>query len=465
MKLDSKATAIQAGRVLPSHVRFGVPLLILGITALFLCAHLLHGASALLKGSALGQSLEQVANEDNLLGATRRLAQSGAWECVVLVAVLSGILPYVKLLGTWLCVFLVDFGFLRLAWGHKVLVVLEAVGKYSFADVFMLTTNVMIFDISTGGPYQLAGFGSFELHMYYDIHFPGLALIIAVAFSSTVTHWAVYEIRRLELEEYLHDDAEHKPLLEDEGFANADSGREGKKITRMAAGTLVLAVISLAFIIVGSILPYLEVDRSGFLGNLIRPHEEKKLEISIFNTVSKLADGGRMYQTFAGLSFIFSFVMPVLELLMIAVSAIGILKSGVASNLSRYCRFASDACHSLSCIEMVLIVAAVTVAELHTVVQFNIGDTCKPFAMLINNKMLLDIAGLGFAASEECFNPKAALRKGFFWLLGACVLRIVASRLLPARYVSTRMWSGCLRKTYPQMIRRDDRHRLSNHSW
>jgi len=447
------ATPGRANGRLPPHLRLGLPVLILGNIALFLCSHFLKGGSTQITATVMNKNMDMVAGEDNLISASRRLAQSGAWGAVCIVALLSGVWPYVKLLGTLGCLALVDFGVCGYSRSYRGLVILETVGKWSFGDVFLIVINIVIFDISTGGPYSLVGLGEMELHMQNKVHFAGLALIIAVAFSSCITHWAAHELRRLELEDISHEDeAERTPLLDQEDLGSktmkTDADPKRKWLAFMAGLTLVMSTTSIAFIIVGSSIPYMEVDRHGFLGNLIRPKEDKKLFISIFSTTQRLWEGDKMYQTFGALCLIFSFVMPVLELLMIAVSAIGILKSGVASNLSRYCRFASDACHSLSCIDILLIVCIVVVEEIHTVVKFNIGEACSPFASFLSNKMLLDAVGLGFAASDVCFDPVTRLQTGFWWLGSAMVLRMAASRLLPSRYVTAQEWSVACRQTY-----------------
>mmetsp|Transcript_686 Transcript_686/g.1424 ORF Transcript_686/g.1424 Transcript_686/m.1424 type:complete len:470 (-) Transcript_686:113-1522(-) len=459
------ATPGRANGRLPPHLRLGLPVLILGNIALFLCSHFLKGGSTQITATVMNKNMDMVAGEDNLISASRRLAQSGAWGAVCIVALLSGVWPYVKLLGTLGCLALVDFGVCGYSRSYRGLVILETVGKWSFGDVFLIVINIVIFDISTGGPYSLVGLGEMELHMQNKVHFAGLALIIAVAFSSCITHWAAHELRRLELEDISHEDeAERTPLLDQEDLGSktmkTDADPKRKWLAFMAGLTLVMSTTSIAFIIVGSSIPYMEVDRHGFLGNLIRPKEDKKLFISIFSTTQRLWEGDKMYQTFGALCLIFSFVMPVLEVVMIAVSAIGILRSGISSKLSRFSRFASDACHSLACIDMVLIVGAIVVAELHTVVGFNIGNTCKPFEMMLTNKVLLDAVGLGFAASDSCFDPKPKIQTGFWWLLSGLGLRIVASRLLPARYITPQKWAGSLRKSYPQVFERNFRPRV-----
>jgi len=430
----------------PPRLRLGLPLLCIAIGVLFILAHLLKGATTMVTGHAVVTDLNQEVSNDNLISAVHRLASADAWACVIIVAGLSGIWPYVKLLGTVMLVALVDCGRLTPMWSYNGLLVLEALGKYSYADVYMIVTNLIIFNISTGGAYTILGIGKLSLHMYMAMHFASLALIIAVSLSSMATHWAVFELSGVRSVRFVEKDdeeeAESKPLLEDVESSGASStivsqrgtlfqAPAGKhKWLSVCSGCFALA--SIALTIVGACVPYISVVRGGFLGKLIRPKEDQVLQISIFYTAQRLWAGDRMEQAFAVLGIIFSFVMPVLELAGIVVCTFGAFRFGIGSHWSRVGRLAADACHSLACVDVLLIVALVTVKEIHTVVEFNIGSTCAPFASFINDKNLLTVAGLGFAASDSCFDPRPAIQSGFWWLLVSVVLRTAAWRLVPS---------------------------------
>mmetsp|Transcript_31987 Transcript_31987/g.68115 ORF Transcript_31987/g.68115 Transcript_31987/m.68115 type:complete len:445 (+) Transcript_31987:93-1427(+) len=425
---------------LPLRVRLGVPLLCLGNIAFFILAQILPAVSTHVKGFALIKNFEVEASKDNLFSATRRLANAGAWGSVILTSVFSGLWPYLRLLGTMFFVAIADSRFMRRAWVYKGLIALELLGKLCFCDVLVLILNLLIFNITTDGPIPLKHFGHLEIRMFMNMHFASLALVISVALSAIVNHWAVIELRRLlELEEMTDgEDAERKPLLEEEGLgsmgANAHAGVGGTKLALTAASAFMMAMTSIACLIAGASVPFMKVDHGGFLGELIRPQAHQNLDISVFNTAQKLRDDGdKMYYLMSYLFLLFCFVMPVLDLVCIAVSAFGSLRGGIVSTFSGYGRFVSDACNPLACIEVLLITALAIVGEIQTIVKFNIGDSCAPFASILSNKGLLSLVGLDFAASKTCFNPQPSLQAGFWLLLSALVLRTVASRLLPSR--------------------------------
>jgi len=76
-----------------------------------------------------------------------------------------------------------------------------------------------------------------------------------------------------------------------------------------------------------------------------------------------------------------------------------------------------------------MIVMVISVYELHTVVKFNIGSECKPFESMMQNKAILTIAGIGFAADDTCFEPKSELQVGFWLALVAVLLRCATWRV------------------------------------
>mmetsp|Transcript_53336 Transcript_53336/g.88419 ORF Transcript_53336/g.88419 Transcript_53336/m.88419 type:complete len:442 (-) Transcript_53336:25-1350(-) len=430
-------TAQQARSV---RVNLGVPLACFGIAVLFLFAHLLPGATTKTEGFAPLNDLDDIVSQDNIVSAIQKLAGAQAWLIVIIVAGLSGIWPYLKLLGTALLVSYVESGRIQQDAGYKGLLILEALGKWSYADVFLITTNVLVFNASTGGEYRVVGFGKFAVDLYVTLHFAVLALIIAVTLSSVVTKWAIFEVSEqtqisAEGQEEAGE-AESRPLLDKDHGLGDNTLTLGwartlteKEIPWVSCGCLAFAAMLCT--IIGACVPYMQVVRAGFLGKLIRPEEDQVLNISIFSTARKLAEGDGMHKMFAILGLVFSFLMPMLEVAGLAACAISALQiGGVSAKVFRYGRVAADICHSFACVDVLLIVALATIAQLHTVVDFNIGDSCTSFGGIMSNNVLMTVAGLGFAVSDKCFEPLPGLQSGFFWLLASVVFRFGAWRFV-----------------------------------
>merc|ERR1719482_1458375 len=83
------------------YLVWGLPVLVFADLCLLLAAHMSIGATTEVDGTApLGTLQPHTASSDNLPSAVYRLARAKAWLMVVVVALLSGLWPYLKLLGT-----------------------------------------------------------------------------------------------------------------------------------------------------------------------------------------------------------------------------------------------------------------------------------------------------------------------------------------------------------------------------
>jgi len=397
----------------PSRLRICLPFFAAADLSLLCAAHLLKGASMQVSGEApLGLLQPHTASEDNLISAARRLGSAHAWVSFAIVVGLSGLWPYVKLLATLLVVMLVDARRCAVDQGLRYLWIIEVLGKYSFADVFLTCINAVIFDISTGGKYRIMGLFNLELNMWMELQFACAALITAVTFSAFLTHWALHELHRMKSEAHVAV-----------GHGSLDvPGVDPPSWSRYRILAAVAALCGAGLVVLGSVLPLARVERGGFLGNLIRPTDDRSLSLSVFSICSRMlhSGGSNAVSTILVVYFFaLTVVAPLLEFVLLAVDAF----SSRSGRIARRARMCARWAHSFGCLDVLLIVVGALVLELHTVVKFNIGDECEPFGSLMGDKTLLRLAGLGFAASTSCFDPRPSLACGSAAVLGAVALR------------------------------------------
>jgi len=293
-------------------------------------------------------------------------------------------------------------------------------------------------------------FGSLEINLWVQLKFGAVALIIAITFSAFLTHWAAYEIS-CETPSEDGSGEEEAPLVETNNDSNIGSGqaqlRWQKKRsslslywpTRATCFNLTFSLLMCSTAIAGMVMlvicarhPMMKVTRGGFLGKLIRPPGDRTLEMGIFSITRGLQQLARAHgqgesRFFAVMFLLLTFIVPMLELVALFTTSCALCISGF---WYRRCRLAADWCHSFGCVEVLLIVMVVCVYELHTVVEFNLGSECKPFQSLMNNRPLLTVAGLGFAADKTCFEPASELQAGFWLALVAVLLRTVTWRIM-----------------------------------
>jgi len=424
-----------------------LPLLGAANAALLVVAHVCKGASTEVKGTApFGQLRPHTVTDDNLFSAIGRLSEAHVWFMVFIVAVLSGMWPYLKIAATLATVGFVDAGYLSKTTCHQTLRALEVLGKYSFADVFLICFNMVIFEISTGGEYRIMLFGKFELDLFMQLKFGAVALITAVAFSTLLTHWAAFEIELL-LDQCSnsHLVEESIPLLVQEadlhsgGRLTEESVESGVPMAVQDASWIrqamaLAAAGGLAALAFGVWLPMLDIDRGGFLGHIIRPPESRDLHMSVWSISSTMLTSATAKMDLAYLFFAVLFVLltvtaPLLEFVAIIACAM----SGVQTRWQKRVALVAEWLSSIGCIDVLLLVCLATLFEVQMVVDFNVGRECAAFADIMNDKVVLGLAGLGFAASSSCFELVPRLRMGWWYLLCSIILRSLAWRLQSMR--------------------------------
>jgi len=288
-------------------------------------------------------------------------------------------------------------------------------------------------------------FGKFELDVFMQLKFGAVALICAVTFSTLLTHWAAVEIEALIHQcSSSHLVEESLPLLAKEADLHRGTPREQSveevvpvavQDTSWICPAMVLAATggcaALAF---GVWLPMLNIDRGGFLGHIIRPSESRDLHLSVWSmSVAMLTSAtSKMdlaYLFFAVLFVLLTVIAPLLELVALVACAM----SGVQTRWQNGVAFAAEWLSSIGSIDVLLLVCLATLFEVQMVVDFNVGSECAAFADIMSDKFLLGLAGLGFAASNSCFELVPRLRMGWWCLLCSVLLRSLAWRLQAMR--------------------------------
>jgi len=418
---------------------FDVLLIIAGVTwTLLLYSHLMVGAVTMMDGQAPPPGISRAAaDEATLVSAISDLAQSGAYMFMFFVAILSGLWPYGKLLGTVLVSRLVCRGSLPRRQARIDLEWLEVVGKWSFADVILLCLDMVFFNIITETHTTLVG--PLRIELWFEPRFPAFALIAAITSSSILTHWVVTQLAP-SVSQSGNTAGEQSPLLirepeEDQvtrlGMTTSllDGSTDPQKAARIAA----MAVASCAaamFHIAGMFLPLIWVERTGFLGKLLA-EEQRDIDLSVVGITLRMwqiagdsdHSASLLTHIFAVVFAILCFASPLLELLLMALSAVA---SGIDEAWSSCFRTFAGWVRSFACADVLLLVTLACVVDLQRVVAFNVGDQCKSFGTLMSNHLLMQTLGLGTASSSDCLFIDAQIQPGWFVLAAATVLRVIA---------------------------------------
>lgn len=147
---------------IPAGVRYGMPLLVIATTLLFLASQCYRGCVVIMDLTTNGQQILQVPYvvELSILSLLQGLARGKAWLLVACLGGFSGVLPYAKL-ATMLYCWLAPTYYLRHDRRQHILDFLDAFGKWSLVDTYVMIVPMLIapfqFDISSAAP-ALGGF-------------------------------------------------------------------------------------------------------------------------------------------------------------------------------------------------------------------------------------------------------------------------------------------------------------------
>jgi len=405
--------------------------------SLLVYSHLMTGAVAMIDGQAPPPGITRsVANEATLISAIAELAQSGAYMFMFFVSILSGLWPYGKLLGTVLVTRLVTCDSLSRRQARIDLEWLEVVGKWSFADVILLSLDIVFFRIITDTHITLAG--PLRVELWMEPRFPAFALIAAVSSSSILTHWVVTQLafsqsgaRAGEQAPLLIQGPEGDPVASLPMTATLlNRSSHPQKGARFAA-VAIASCAAATFHIAGMFLPLIWVQRSGFLGKLLA-EDDRDISVTVVGMTLRMwqmaSDVGHqsaplLLKSFAVAFVILCFVAPLLELLLMALAA---ATSNIDEAWSNYFRTGVGWTRSFACADVLLLVTLACAYDLQKVVAFNVGSQCESFDAMMSNRMLMQTLGLGAAASTDCLLMDAHIQPGWFVLAAATVFRVIA---------------------------------------
>jgi hypothetical protein len=135
---------------LPMGLRAGLPLLVFANAILFISSNAGSGASIYVDLEAGGQSLFPglpPAFDFSLVNTIVEMAQGKVWLLVFVIGFFSGVWPYVKLV-MMLCCWFIPANKLSIPRRHKLLEFLDAFGKWSLVDTYVLVLFVVAFSIN-----------------------------------------------------------------------------------------------------------------------------------------------------------------------------------------------------------------------------------------------------------------------------------------------------------------------------
>lgn len=174
--MDEETTSIFSSSSVSCTARFFLPCVILCNISLFLSGHISLGAGVHVNLDVAGQNLPLGAVLEFSLGKSiLDMWEAGATELAVIVAILSGVWPYTKQLIT-LFLWFSPTRWVSVSKRGSILSWLDALGKWSFIDIFVLVITLVAFRLSVKSPDDFS---------FLPLNFYGMELLV-------IPGWGLY---------------------------------------------------------------------------------------------------------------------------------------------------------------------------------------------------------------------------------------------------------------------------------
>lgn len=187
-----KADALLFNPILPFLVRYGILLILLVNIALFIASNTSLGASVyLLVKTPTGTTQFPSLFNFSLGNSVRDMWNAKVYALSILIALFSGVWPYTKLVLMIIC-WCVPAGILSIRRRGHILIMLDAMGKWSLIDTFVLMMMMVAFHFSLTPPVSnFTPDGTISFEAYVEPHFGFYSFLVATMLSLVLTHLVI----------------------------------------------------------------------------------------------------------------------------------------------------------------------------------------------------------------------------------------------------------------------------------
>ena len=332
-EINRMTTSMFRSPKIPIYVRLFMPLVILANIALFLSGHLSLAASISIEAELFGEPFS-VNNffEFSVVNTTSDIWEAGGKPLAILIGLFSGVWPYTKQLITFVLWFAPPSK-VSVSKRGSILLWLDALGKWSMVDIFVLVVSIVAFRVSIDSPdiaFLPEGFYAVNLLV---VPLWGLySNMTAQLISQVSSHFIIHYHRRIVEAAAAHCDGMHefgssqqtamsdesagceqfaasqvpnrtgaaddREILRQHAFERPHRGQLDKlQVRRGVSGCLALTAIAVTIlVVVGSTLASFSVEALGLIGIAVESGQGFEAAINhynIFNVANLLMDEAR----------------------------------------------------------------------------------------------------------------------------------------------------------------------------
>lgn len=306
---------------IPLYVRLLMPLILVGNIAFFLSGHLSLGATVNVEAQLAGEKIViEKFFEFSMAQSTLDIWRAGGKELAIFILVFSGVWPYTKQLIA-LTLWFLPPTVVSISRRGSIFLWLDALAKWSIADIFVLLVSMAAFRVSINSPdvdFLPDNFYSIDLRV--TLLWGLYANMIAQLISQVSSHFIIHYHRRIEevasrdydrriedssgtIQMGGDDDSSDESLTKKEclkfhGFTRPHRGESDKLQVHGQAGAVlsILSVVLSILIVVGCSLPSFSIESLGIIGVFIESGQEFRQAMvnhSVFTITKLLFDEAR----------------------------------------------------------------------------------------------------------------------------------------------------------------------------
>ena len=408
----------------PLFWRIFIPLAIISTMALFISSNSGTGASVFVVFK-VGRRIQIPSLFDfGLINSVRDMWKAKTYALSIMVAVFSGIWPYVKLL-LMLILFVLPSSILNKRQRAKYLRRLDATGKWSILDSYVMTLMLVAFHFHIEFPVEKpseAKDGSIvDVFVYAAYGFVTLitGTIISLCLSHILTH----------LDRNLNEHPDQNKGKRAESFTALISFAEnkylGERKFRLLISVLLFVTLSLFF--VGSLTTSFSFYFHGLAGYAL-----DLFDISDHRDYSVLDLGFQVPKSYENpndsviiftqtVYFITVFIMPVAMQL----NVIFLWFVPLPRKIQKILYSIAEVLNAWSCLDVFVFAVIAAILEIGQFTKFIVGDKCDtidPFISKYFSKML--------NGHNTCFKVKAYLKSGCWLLFAAAIIFFITSNIV-----------------------------------
>jgi len=400
---------------LSSLTRHCFPILIIGTIALLIASNLSVGASVDMTISLPTKAPYAIPSLFAFsLGHTiEEMYSAGIWTLLLVVVVFSGIWPYLKL-ALMLVAWVAPPDFLSKSQRGDLLFSLDALGKFSLVDTFVLVLMMVSFR------YHLEAGGS-TLDVYVNPKFGFYGFLLATSLSLVAGHIALF-IHRHAVKSNQSISSEKESLFQ-HGFVHGVFRKRLSWFSR--ALILVLLIAAFVLLAIGATQKSFVFDIGGLAGTLLGDNSRQSysmitLGVAISQSVEDPSSIG--IKCLQGIYFFYSIITPFSCLLALVVVLVFPLTLVHQQRLM----VLAEVTNAWSAIEVFALSMVAALFQISTFASFIIGDKCDVINLLLRDNFRDLIAG-----DDVCFSVDASVRTNVVVLLfGVLINSFIVSLLL-----------------------------------